>query len=207
MLFSVALIACEASNNSDEKLVVQDFESLNISSTLKFNSSPEKSEISSTSEEMFIASRNRQIDELRIEVDFISPALKFSWEYDELNNENREAYLEYLKKSFFQIKISIDKASDPLKSDLLVVPYDKAVHYLTASIQNDLGIEKQSGELVKPEMVVFERSFGTRPYLLVNMIFEKEKIQDSKKFVYNDRLFGKGIVKLDFSELNKDLVL
>jgi hypothetical protein len=95
---------------------------------------------------------------------------------------------------------------DVLKSDDLKLKYTAAVHYLTDKIKGDLGIETIDDKIVNPELVVFERTFGVKPYILVNMVFDKRKVKDAKRFVYFDKLFGKGFIKIDFTSIEENIL-
>lgn len=154
----------------------------------------------------YSAKKARDIEGLKVEVSYISSAMKFEQEYGDLEESNIGFFEEYSNKEFFTFKIAYKSEKDPLKSEDLQLEYSKAIQYLTDRIRNDISIEVEGKKLVNPEMIVFERTYGVRPFLLINVVFDKNKTKGSRKFMYFDKLFGKGFIKIDFSSIEEGII-
>ena len=199
LILIVFLSSC--SNTQDDNLVV-----LN-NGVLSTDNLPATQE--ETKEEelvLYSAKKKREVEGLKVEVEYHSSAMKFQKEYGELDSSNFQYFEEYSDLEFYTLKLSYKQDRKILESKDIKIEYTKAVQYLTDDVRNDLGIETKDNGIIKPELIVFERTYGIKPYLLINLVFDKNKVKNAKRFVYFDKLFGKGFIKLEFTTIEDKLL-
>jgi len=78
--------------------------------------------------------------------------------------------------------------------------YSSAVEYMAFQMKNDFSVETESGERIVASGVHFERNFKLAPFKRVLVHFAGIPENENIKLLYNDRLFGKGLLKYHFKE-------
>jgi hypothetical protein len=91
------------------------------------------------------------------------------------------------------------------KKDLLLEefsnrPYEEAVKYLSFQISNDFKIVTSSGDTIKCSGSLFERNFKVAPFKRALLYFDNINPADNIQLLYQDRLFGNGMIKFNFKE-------
>lgn len=109
-------------------------------------------------------------------------------------------YQEYKNERVIEVKFQQEKEDDLLKDMYTNRSYEDAVKYMAFTIRKDFKAVTQSGDTIACAGVTFERNFKVAPFkrLLLNFggIPENETIQ----LVYDDQLFGNGLMKFNFKE-------
>ncbi|WP_179008688.1 hypothetical protein [Winogradskyella forsetii] len=93
-----------------------------------------------------------------------------------------------------------DEERDLFLKEFTTKNYEETVKYMAFNLKNDYSVVTSSGDTVKCSGATLERNFKVAPFKRVLLYFgnipEKDKIQ----LVYNDRLFGNGLIKFSFNE-------
>lgn len=93
-----------------------------------------------------------------------------------------------------------DEEKDLLASDFTKRSYEDAVKYISFGLDKDFYIVTSKKDTIKANGVNFERSFKIAPYQKVLIYFSGISPNDKVQLVYNDRLFGKGLLKFKFKD-------
>ena len=113
---------------------------------------------------------------------------------------------EFSNSQYFTFRISVkDYSGNPIKYNLVSEnEYYARVEYLSFGILNDICLIENEDSLFC-KLNNFERSYNLDPYITESFSFDKVDTTSNgdKVFIYNDRLFGNGIIKFRFS--NKEL--
>lgn len=101
---------------------------------------------------------------------------------------------------YFDFKISLTESMGELiKYNLSSAEeYNARVNYLAFGIQDDLKLLSGKDTLTC-ELLHFERAYDVAPYATLLCAFPKSSNKE-KTFLYEDRLFGKGIIKFTFRQ-------
>lgn len=90
---------------------------------------------------------------------------------------------------------------DLLKNDYTNKSYDEAVKYMAFTIEKDFTVVTTSNDTIKCSGVNFERNFKVAPFKRVLLYFNNINPNDNIKLIYQDHLFGNGIIKFNFNEI------
>ncbi|MBQ4819861.1 hypothetical protein [Aquimarina sp. MMG016] len=109
-------------------------------------------------------------------------------------------YQEYKNERVIEIKFQQEREDDLLKDKYTNRSYEDAVKYMAFGVKKDFKIVTTSGDTIPCAGVTFERNFKVAPFkrLLLNFgnIPENENVQ----LIYDDQLFGNGLMKFNFTE-------
>ncbi|MFD2561225.1 hypothetical protein [Aquimarina rubra] len=115
-------------------------------------------------------------------------------------NKVDSIYELYKNERVIEVKFQQEKEDDLLKDKYTNKSYEDAVKYMAFTIQKDFKAVTTSGDTIACAGVTFERNFKVAPFkrLLLNFgnIPENETIQ----LIYDDQLFGNGLMKFNFKE-------
>ncbi|WP_452223462.1 hypothetical protein [Lacinutrix chionoecetis] len=78
--------------------------------------------------------------------------------------------------------------------------YEETVKYMAFKIQNDYSVVASSGDTIKCSGAILERNFKVAPFKRVLLYFGNIPEDDTIQLIYNDQLFGNGIIKFSFKE-------
>lgn len=78
--------------------------------------------------------------------------------------------------------------------------YDDAVKYMAFTIEKDFTVVTSSNDTIQCSGVNFERNFKIAPFKRVLLYFNNINPNDNIKLLYQDYLFGNGIMKFNFNE-------
>jgi len=101
------------------------------------------------------------------------------------------------------IEVEFEHASedDLLKEEYTNSSYKSAVEYLAFDIQQDFKIVADQKDTIACAGVVFERNYQLAPYKRVLLHFGGVPADSDVQLIYNDQLFGNGLIKFKFNEL------
>jgi len=112
---------------------------------------------------------------------------------DSLYNVNK-------KERIIEIEFMHADKDDLLKNEYTNKSYDDAVKYLAFTIQKDFTVVTASNDTIKCSGVNFERNFKVAPFKRALLYFNNINPNDNIKLIYQDHLFGNGIIKFNFNQ-------
>lgn len=102
------------------------------------------------------------------------------------------------RERIVEIEFEHSNQSDLLLEEYTNKSYDDAVKYMAFTIQKDFMVVTQSNDSINCAGVLFERNFKVAPFKRALLYFNNINPNDNIKLVYQDHLFGNGIIKFDF---------
>ncbi|WP_234387196.1 hypothetical protein [Aquimarina sp. Aq78] len=99
-----------------------------------------------------------------------------------------------------EIEFKQEQEDDVLKSEYTNRDYESAVKYMSFTIENDFKIVTQSGDTIPCLGTTFERNFKVAPFKRLLLHFGNILPEENIKLIYEDHLFGNGILKFKFTE-------
>lgn len=118
---------------------------------------------------------------------------------DSLYNQNKfERIIEFT--------FSQEDEEDLLKEDFTNLSYEEGVKYMSFNMENDFYIVTSRNDTIKCSGVNYERNFKVAPFQKIMLFFSGIPPKDKIQLIYNDKLFGKGIVKFKFEEQYKEIL-
>lgn len=78
--------------------------------------------------------------------------------------------------------------------------YEDAVKYMSFKIEKDFKVVTTSNDTIMCSGVHFERNFKVAPFKRLLLYFNDIKPEDNIQLIYQDNLFGNGIIKFNFKE-------
>lgn len=111
-----------------------------------------------------------------------------------------KSMLEFDDHLIFYASFKAHGNKDPLKIDLVDnAIYDKRLMYLLGQIQNDFKIINED-DTINCSLHHFERGYGLNNAVNLTLLFPKPKEIDDITLIYDDNLFGAGIIKYRFKK-------
>ena len=118
---------------------------------------------------------------------------------DSLYNENKyERIIEFTFEN--------EEEKDLLQEDFTKISSEEAIKYMSFGLENDFYVVTSKKDTIKCSGVNFERNFKVAPLQKVILFFSGISPKDKIQLVYNDKLFGKGIMKFKFEEQYKEIL-
>lgn len=112
---------------------------------------------------------------------------------DSISKENsRERIVE------FQFQHQDQK--DLLLQEFTNKSYEDAVKYMAFTIEKDFKVVTETNDTISCSGVHFERNFKVAPYKKLLLYFNHIDQKDNIKLIYNDQLFGNGLINFSFKE-------
>ena len=112
---------------------------------------------------------------------------------------------EYSGMEYFELKIEALGFNDELAKYQLQSQgqYQERIKYLAFDMQKDIFLKTDDNRQVPCKLYHFERTYGVTPHSTFLLGFSKEDIAISKErtIVIDDKLFNKGLVKFNWTEL------
>jgi len=90
--------------------------------------------------------------------------------------------------------------TDLLLEDYTNRSYEDAVKYMAFTIKNDFKVVTSSNDTIVCAGVHFERNFKVAPFKRIMLYFNNINPDDTIKLIYQDNLYGNGIIKFNFNE-------
>lgn len=137
--------------------------------------------------------REKQLNFINIKGQFIPNQIVELREKGEINLVFEK---EYSRFEYYQVEFSLPESNvNFLKSGISNLGYQELVDYLSYKIVNDFTLNINDS-VVACKNVVFERSFGIKPSVTLNLVFDSIEKFGTRQLVYKDRIFNEGIIKL-----------
>jgi hypothetical protein len=89
---------------------------------------------------------------------------------------------------------------DILRKEYTNKSYEDAVKHMAFNIEKDFSIVTSSNDTIQCSGAHFERNFKVAPFKRALLYFNNIKPDDNIQLIYNDHLFGNGIIKFNFIE-------
>jgi len=109
-------------------------------------------------------------------------------------------YNTHKKERVLEIEFHHDEEKDLLLSEFTNRNYEEAVKHMAFTIQKDFTIITSSQDTISCAGVQFERNFKVAPFKRALLYFGNINPEDQIQLIYNDELFGNGIIKFKFKE-------
>ncbi|MGJ8734792.1 MAG: hypothetical protein ACSHW4_16670 [Cellulophaga sp.] len=121
------------------------------------------------------------------------------------NNQNNDTkvdslYQENIKERIIEIEFQHANEADLLMEDYTNKPYEDTVKYMAFTIKKDFTVVTSSNDTIPCSGVNFERNFKVAPFKRVLLYFNNINPNDDIKLIYQDHLFGNGILKFNFNQ-------
>jgi len=104
------------------------------------------------------------------------------------------------RERVLEIEFHHDEEKDLLLSEFTSRNYQEAVKYMAFTIKKDFTIVTSSKDTIPCAGVQFERNFKVAPFKRALLYFGNINPEDEIQLIYNDELFGNGIIKFKFKE-------
>lgn len=117
----------------------------------------------------------------------------------DLTNIN-SIYRENNSERIIEFEFRHDEDKDLLATNFTNIGYAEGVKYLSFSISKDFKVITSSNDTIQCLGVNFERNFKIAPFKRALLYFKGIPPKDNIKLVYQDKLFGNGILKFNFNE-------
>jgi hypothetical protein len=85
--------------------------------------------------------------------------------------------------------------------------YKETIEYLSFTIEKDFYAVTSNSDTIACSGVLFERNYKVSPKQKILLFFSNIPPDEKIQLVYNDRLFGKGLLKFKFTENNTPISL
>ncbi len=115
-------------------------------------------------------------------------------------NKIDSIYKRNAKERILEIEFQHSDKEDLLDQKFTKKPYEDAVKYMAFQIEKDFFIVTSSSDTIKCSGVNFERNFKVAPFKRALLYFNNIDPDDTIKLIYNDQIFGNGIIKFNFDE-------
>jgi len=99
-----------------------------------------------------------------------------------------------------EMEFQQEREDDLLKSKYTNRGYEESVKYMSFYIERDFKAVTQSGDTVRCAGVTFERNFKVAPFKRVLLHFGNIPEGEHIQLIYDDQLFGNGLIKFKFTE-------
>ncbi len=122
------------------------------------------------------------------------------------NNPNDYAKVDSLyqinaKERVIEVEFQHVKEADLLLEDYTNKTYEDAVKYMAFTIEKDFTVVTSSNDTIQCSGVNFERNFKLAPFKRVLLYFNNINPNDHIKLIYQDYLFGNGIIKFNLKDI------
>ena len=104
------------------------------------------------------------------------------------------------RERVLEIEFHHDEEKDLLQPEFTKRSYEDGVKYLAFTIQQDFKVVTGSGDTIACAGVQFERNYKVAPFKRAMLYFGEIPPDDQIQLLYNDQLFGSGMIKFKFKE-------
>lgn len=98
-----------------------------------------------------------------------------------------------------EIEFHHDQEKDLLMKEFTNMSYEEAIKYMAFNMEKDFKIITSKKDTIQCSGVHFERNFKIAPFKRALLYFGNIEPEETIQLVYNDELFGNGIVKFKFN--------
>lgn len=106
----------------------------------------------------------------------------------------------YERERILEVEFQHTNEADLLLPDYTNKSYEAAVKYMAFAIEKDFTVVTTSNDTIKCAGVNFERNFKIAPFKRVLLYFNDIDPNENIKLIYQDHLFGNGIIKFGFNQ-------
>ena len=99
-----------------------------------------------------------------------------------------------------EIEFQQEKEDDLLKPKYTNRDYEASVKYMAFYIKRDFSMVTQKQDTIPCSGVTFERNFKVAPFKRLLLHFGNIPEGENTQLVYNDELFGNGLIKFSFKD-------
>ncbi|AXT51735.1 hypothetical protein D1818_13110 [Aquimarina sp. BL5] len=100
-----------------------------------------------------------------------------------------------------EVEFQHNKEDDLLKSVYTNRNYEESVKYMSFNIKEDFNVVTTVGDTIACSGVTFERNFKVAPFKRLLLHFGNISEKESIQLIYDDQLFGNGLIKSKFTEI------
>ncbi len=119
--------------------------------------------------------------------------------HNNLQNADSLSHL-YAKERIIEIEFEHANKDDLLLSDYTKRSYEDAVKYMAFAIEKDFSVVTSTNDTIACAGVNFERNFKLAPFKRLLLYFNGVPQESNIKLIYQDELFGNGILKFDLRD-------
>jgi len=112
---------------------------------------------------------------------------------DSISNKNK-------RERVVEIEFQHSDQKDLLLKEFTNKTYEDGVKYMAFAMEKDFTVITSSNDTIKCAGVLFERHFNVVPFKRAMLYFKGVDPNDTFQLVYQDHLFGNGIIKFNFNE-------
>lgn len=105
------------------------------------------------------------------------------------------------KERVIEVEFQHTGQTDLLKQEYTRRSYEEAVKYMAFAIEKDFSVVTSSNDTISCSGVNFERNFKVAPFKRVLLYFNNVNPDDNIKLIYQDQLFGNGIIKFNLNDI------
>lgn len=105
------------------------------------------------------------------------------------------------KERIIEVEFQHVKEADLLLADYTNKTYEDAVKYMAFTIEKDFTVVTSSNDTIPCSGVNFERNFKIAPFKRVLLYFNNINPNENIKLIYQDYLFGNGIIKFGLTDV------
>lgn len=134
-------------------------------------------------------------------------AIEVPIQYYILKNEGKQnlfnvdsIYQANKTERIYEFIVQQDEEKDLLDKKFTRLSFDESIKYLSFNMQNDFFVVTKKNDTIKCNGVNFERNFKIASFQKVLVYFSGINPEDKVQLIYNDKLFGKGLVKFRFKD-------
>lgn len=99
-----------------------------------------------------------------------------------------------------EFQFSHDEEKDLFLNEFTNRNYEETVKYIAFSIQDDFSVVTSKGDTINCSGATLERNFKVAPYKKTLLFFGGIPENDNVQLIYNDQLFGSGLIKFSFKD-------
>jgi len=115
--------------------------------------------------------------------------------------ENIDSILKIRKKErIIEFDLEHIEEKNLLDKKYTKIDYESSVKYLSFTIKNDFTLITETQDTIKCLGVLFERNYKLTPYKRLLLYFDNVPEDKGITLIYNDQLFGNGLIKFNLSE-------
>lgn len=181
ILFALlAVISCK--NTSHERVVTEDYKFFNLAVD---------------------GWKSKQINQYINTINYTATEVPLHY-YILKDNQNFEPkavdslYKLHKNERIVEIEFHHDEEKDLLEKEFTNLPYEKAVEYMSFKLEKDFQVITSSRDTITCSGVLFERNFKVAPFKRALLYFGNVPENEEIQLLYNDQLFGNGIIKFNF---------
>ncbi|WP_346882332.1 hypothetical protein [uncultured Algibacter sp.] len=109
-------------------------------------------------------------------------------------------YKKNARERIIEIEFQHTNEADLLQQDYTKKTYEDAVKYMAFTITKDFTVVTSSNDTIACSGVNFERNFKVAPFKRLLLYFNNISPEDHIKLIYQDYLFGNGIIKFNLTD-------